>query len=98
MPDKSKLEQMDKYELEEVNCERSFVTVTIRGDIVASVANALMACHDGHRHANAIRCLGSDLKRSGDMIYGAVDPAMNLDVAHVVVTDQGEFEEQKKVS
>lgn len=78
---------MKKYEVDEVNCEESFVTVSIRGDMLATVAKCLINCDEAWKDCNAAYWLGTKLRRAGDMIYQAI--RVDRRIAEVVVEHDG---------
>ena len=81
--------KMRKFEIDEVNCPESFVTVSIRGDLIGTVAKCLRNCSEQRAHCNAARNLGEQLARAGDMIYRQIPAMDHLDIADVVVDHEG---------
>lgn len=78
---------MKKHEIDEVNCQESFVTLSIRGDMIGTVAKCLMNCSDHRSHCSAARWLGEKLARIGDMIYG--ETPVYTKIGDVVVDHAG---------
>ena len=80
---------MKIFELDEVNCEDRYATVSIRGDLLGTVAKCLRNCDEMRAKSNAARELGDALALAGDMIFRSVPVAANLYAADVVVEHDG---------
>jgi len=84
------------WEIDEICCVpgEQRITLSIRGDLVGSLAHTLRHSPEGIcKMATPLRTLAKVLFRSGDAIFGDLDPLVKPRLAPVIILPDGTVDE-----
>lgn len=86
---------LHKFELNEVNCIDSFVTVTLRADLLKDFSRCLLGCESFRKEFKSVRSLGDSLLLAYHLIYNQIAIGGALNLAKIIVQSDGKVIESE---